>query len=238
MTPDADFGAGDARKPQRLEDILKALQSWHPHTMPPVGPSLGPIAGHGVSGGSPTFSGTAPEPAVTITGYALGWRQWSVVSIRSDLRLMSFGDTIWPPRAPLRAECRMRKLRRRQHVPPELGCGCGIYAMKRPILFGATFIQSLMGPQTHPVVALVTGKAAWVTGKVALWGRTQECDYGFRAQYAYPQVLWSAGLTQDKRVALGNAYGVEVYQIDDALLQTMAWQAMADAEDWLSTQDP
>ncbi len=218
MTPDADFAAGDARKPKRLEDILKALQSWHPHTMPHVGPSLGPIFGGGApSGGSPTFSGTAPEPAVTIIGYALGWRQWSVVSTMRGLRLMSFGDTIWPPRAPLRAECRAMNAQRRQHVPPELGCRCGIYAMKRPILSGLrlALVQSFMGPETHPVVA-------WVTGKVALWGRTQECDYGFRAQCAYPQVLWSGALTEDQRVALGNAYGIEVYQIDDTLLQAMA----------------
>lgn len=246
MTPDADFGAGDARKPQRLEDILKALQSWPPHTMPPVGPNLGPNFVYGApSGGSPTFSETAPEPAVTITGYALGWRVWSVVSTVKGVRLMSFGDTIWPPRTPLRAECRTLSAQTRQHVPPEPGCSCGIYAMKRPLLHGATFVpgltvfpgvsfvpaatfvRSFMGLEMHPVVG-------WVTGKVALWGRTLESDFGFRAQYAYPQVLWSGALAKDKRVALGNAYGVEVYEIDDTVVQ-----AMADADwDWLITQEP
>ena len=61
----------------------------------------------------------------------------------------------------------------------------------------------------------------WVVGKVALWGRVLEFTDGFRAQYAYPYVLWSAGLTTGERIALGDAYGVEVYELDGDVLKTM-----------------
>lgn len=45
-------------------------------------------------------------------------------------------------------------------------------------------------------------------GKVALWGRTIECEHGYRAEFAYPERVVT--VTTDSAVApiIARAYGV------------------------------
>jgi hypothetical protein len=113
-------------------------------------------------------------------------------------------------------------------------CSCGIYALKEAGLltaFGPGFLFGALaafgGVQTPTRRARVRRQGSnelvsWTVGKVALWGRVLEYTGGFRAQYGYPYVLWSVSLTKDERIALGDAYGVEVYQLDGDVLKTIA----------------
>jgi hypothetical protein len=109
----------------------------------------------------------APRPD-TLTDPILAWRTWTLCGSRDggDLRLLPlFGDRRpWPARTPARASC----TRRGRHAVPGLGCTCGWYAM-------------------HDHGPLRRSRDPAVLGTVALWGRVVEHDFGFRAEYAYPQ---------------------------------------------------
>ena len=71
-------------------------------------------------------------------------------------RLFSYGETIWQPGQPLKAECRADGPKK--HGSPEPMCGCGIYGTKKP------------------------QKGSWI--KIALSGIVIEHEHGYRAQYA------------------------------------------------------
>jgi hypothetical protein len=116
----------------------------------------------------------------------VGWRTWLVVCEGEGFRLRSVVfDTLWLQRTELVASCLRGALsqwrRRREHVPPVCGCGCGIYAAKEPedaasYLEGRSWADAL---STHRVI-----------GTVSLWGRVIECARGWRASRAYPKTIY------------------------------------------------
>jgi hypothetical protein len=61
-------------------------------------------------------------------------------------------------------------------VAPLAECGCGFYAFK-----------------TLPYLVewLEHREPSIVTGEVYLWGKIVDCQYGYRAQYAYPKLFYS-----------------------------------------------
>lgn len=84
-----------------------------------------------------------------------------------------------------------------------------------------------------------------VLGRVALWGRVKEHHSGYRAEYAYPQVLYTHPLLDEKRVkATADRYGIETCPMPQALsarldpiLEAMqeqqrerAWEALYESE--------
>lgn len=71
-------------------------------------------------------------------------------------------------------EGRKRDRLRRNHRPPELSCGCGIYAAK-------------MGRQDYAKQFVTQRESAW--GEVYLWGKVQDYSEGYRAEFAYPKSL-------------------------------------------------
>lgn len=212
MTPIAGSPDWNARRRKALADSLLAdfLKALKKPPSRPLSPPLGSIPT-----GVPVIPPRAAEPPAAMTGYVLAWRQWGVVSHRGGtLRLTALTQrAIWPPRGRLVAECPAGQVQ--QHLPPEPGCSCGIYAVKN----GSEFHPHML--RSNIVWRGSAESVPWVVGKVALWGRVLEFTDGFRAQYAYPYVLWSAGLTAGERIALGDAYGVEVYELDGDVLKTM-----------------
>jgi hypothetical protein len=58
----------------------------------------------------------------------------------------------------------------RLHPSPSLECTCGLHG-------------------THGVDLLRRTRCPAVLGRVALWGRVIEHDHGYRAQFAYPQLV-------------------------------------------------
>lgn len=213
MTPAPGSPDWDAREKRDLADSLLAdfLKALKMPPYQPVPPRLGSI-----SISAPVIPPRASEPSAAMTGYVLAWRQWGIVSHPGrTFRLTALTQrAIWPPRARLVAECPDRQSQ--PHLPPEPMCSCGIYAAKN----GSGFHPHLL--RATRMLRWSTGSVPWVVGKVALWGRVLEYTDGFRAQYAYPYVLWSTGLTEGERITLGDAYGVEVYEIDGDVLRMMA----------------
>jgi hypothetical protein len=113
-----------------------------------------------------------PSPGRSSTPLAIepiiGWRTWSIgwngdgVYLASPLQAYD-----WKPMQPNRARCRSHFGRQL----PNLGCGCGLYAVSRlerlPTAFGSSF-------------------SVGAVGSVAMWGRVVEHTAGYRGQLAYP----------------------------------------------------
>jgi hypothetical protein len=142
------------------------------------------------------------------------WRVWRVVGHGTQLTLASIVKrTLWPPCEPLAAECLrptrlLDWLRRRQpHPAPAPSCECGIYA-------GTLDVVRRYLTDTLP------DARARVIGRVALWGTVVECEWGYRASYAYPLALWVPvpGRGRTWSGAESVAAGLERYRVPVRLL--------------------
>jgi len=128
---------------------------------------------------------TIPDYISPITGYRV-WR-WDRAGLRS------LNGEPWRPGEPLEAGCRvsdfagLRGRANATHSPhhvPQINCTCGIYASKSlEHLRECGYERS----QIH--------------GEVSLWGTVVEHQRGWRAQYAYPKVLFLAPSTLPFTVA-------------------------------------
>jgi hypothetical protein len=100
-----------------------------------------------------------------------GWRAWRLVRLPDGgfgLGSLFSPQERWRPRAATRAVCAAEAP---YHLAPAEGCRCGYYAYAGPgRLAGAS-------------------RRASVIGAVALWGSVIAHDFGYRAEYAYPQRL-------------------------------------------------
>lgn len=100
----------------------------------------------------------------------VAWRTWSLTG-RSDgssllLRPVAGRSRPWRPMHPVEAGCKHTRL----HASPNLDCTCGLHG-------------------THGLDILRRTRCPAVLGRVALWGRVIEHDHGYRAQFAYPQLV-------------------------------------------------
>lgn len=109
----------------------------------------------------------------------IGWRVWQW----EGAGLRSLNGEPWQTSEPLRAGCRVshigiRGVRARAaatpHDAPEFKCTCGIYASK-----SLPHLRNLL-PEEY----------GGIYGKVSLWGSVVEHEDGFRAEFAYPKVLY------------------------------------------------
>ena len=149
-----------------------------------------------------------------------GWRAWSVseelpaYGVPPKLYSVSWGY-YWAPRKKAEAECakpypcsepKIVKDRRtgeeHEHVigVPGEHCSCGFYSAK-------TFehLQS-MGYHAY---SEGTGRFT-VVGKLANWGKVIEGSQGWRAQYAYPVMLYVPLEASHLALPLKEGYGVSV----------------------------
>ena len=112
---------------------------------------------------SPRLSG----PPLSIEP-VIGWRTWSIELKGDGVCLTSpMQDYEWQPMQPNRARCRSHFGRQL----PNLGCGCGFYAVLH--------LQRLP-------MAVASGFSIGAVGSVAMWGRVVEHTAGYRGQLAYP----------------------------------------------------
>jgi len=106
---------------------------------------------------------TSVEPIVA-------WRTWAFTGRRdgSDLLLRPVAGRSrpWRPMQTAEAVCKHTRM----HASPNVGCTCGLHG-------------------THGIDILRRTRCPAVLGRVALWGRVIEHDFGYRAQYAYPQLV-------------------------------------------------
>ena len=124
-----------------------------------------------------------PDLAEPITG----WRAWLVVDTLPALRLHSIArDVVWQPGQAVTARCQPHSRlipvpRQRAHEVPEPACGCGVYGLRSPRQ--ATNV-------IDPYARLGWRVRHRVVGRVSLWGRVVESQYGWRAEHAYPASLF------------------------------------------------
>ena len=101
-------------------------------------------------------------------GYISGWRSWQILATKDSFSLQSLQNrAIWPPYEKIVAECRAHP---EQPIPHNEArrCFAGLYATKVPLS------NSYLGS---------------ITGKVKLWGRYDEGEIGYRAEFAYPETF-------------------------------------------------
>lgn len=153
--------------------------------------------------------GGAPDYATPV----IGWRVWLVVEREGGCRLRSVTyRNAWLPRKGFVAECHSPSAYREPHAVPAETCGCGVHAARSPGL-AVLYLE-----QGRGACIVVTG----VIGRVALWGAVVDCEWGWRAEMAYPAHLylpagWSPRLTPMGATSVARAlgaYGVPVEVID------------------------
>ena len=100
----------------------------------------------------------------------------------------------WQPR--IRGEARCNVTSHHQAIPVT-ECSCGFYAYKTE---GGVATSGYFDP----------GDGLSVAGRVALWGKVIEHETGFRAVFAYPQLLYLRGQAADELVrCVADRYAIE-----------------------------
>ena len=119
----------------------------------------------------------------------VGYRVWAL----RESKLSSYAvDNFWIPKKANAAQCRgyehikfwgshniqsgPKLIPHASQVAPLAECGCGFYAFK-------TLVDL--------VEWLEDRESSIVLGEVYLWGKIVDCQYGYRAQYAYPKGFYS-----------------------------------------------
>jgi hypothetical protein len=126
-----------------------------------------------------------------------GFRKWVI----RDGDLRSLNGVPWPHREPLVAMCADGIERQIPHDAPVRGCTCGHYAAKSLALLADAGYA-------------LTREQDMAFGSVKLWGRIVPHARGYRAQFAYPELV----IVRDPLVArlIERHYGCEVMLADDA----------------------
>jgi hypothetical protein len=174
----------------------------------------------------------AVEPVV-------GWRCWRLCDSSDGFALVSACRPVrWEPGRPLEASCEA------DHAPPRIGCACGIYAAGEPRLPHTYLPPHVKAADRIRTQAILGYDVVMAVGLVALWGQVLECDWGWRAQLAYPRSLylptgirhfqrWQGGVEiyESERLAaeLSSIYGVPVCVTGSLKPEALARAARAQA---------
>jgi hypothetical protein len=157
----------------------------------------------------------APDYAAPL----VGWRGWLALSVEDELRLCSpIYSTVWLPREATSAVCQLRERPLglpvlRNHAAPDEGCRCGLYASASPQT-AASFISAPFLSGRDPDLR------QRVFGRVSLWGRVVVYERGWRAELAYPALLYVPILTGgiDRHHPTGEAPSLPAEKVTEALL--------------------
>lgn len=140
----------------------------------------------------------------------IGWRMWNTTGdpVAGTTHLASAMSTVWPHHTKLTAihldsiwrYVPGQQTRALWHESPcESPCrrspGCGIYCFKS---------DEMLLTQVR-----INGPRPVIVGRVALWGRVAEHQWGYRGQFAYPVSLhYAFNLSTPDAVALAASYGI------------------------------
>lgn len=129
----------------------------------------------------------------------IAYRAWGVVN--GLLSSVATSSQSWPRLRPFHAVCAKQERGIEAHEAPDEGCMCGIYAMRT--------VEALVDTLHYRPMIL---------GRIALWGNVVVHEDGYRAEYAYPQLLFY-GPTMDREIVSPVAanYGCEAAPMPDDL---------------------
>lgn len=132
-------------------------------------------------------------PAQSLHEPIIAYRAWRI----AESRLVSCTcDCVWQPRERMDAHCNHKGAMHEARAPV-WECSCGFYAYKTDAALTASEYLGVAGGFT-------------VGGRVALWGRVIDHELGYRAERAYPQVLYLRGDRLDDLIKrLADCYAVE-----------------------------
>ena len=127
---------------------------------------------------APVVVPDAVEPVV-------GWRCWRVADEPDGLVLLSAHHSLrWAPGWPAEASCAA------PHASPAAGCGCGLYAARDPELAVAYLPPHIKETLRARQPEILGYDVVMAIGRVSLWGRVVEAEWGWRAERAYPTELY------------------------------------------------
>ncbi len=120
----------------------------------------------------------AVEPVV-------GWRCWRVADEADGLVLLSAHHSLrWTPGWPAEASCPV------PHASPAAGCRCGLYAARDPELAVAYLPPHIKETLRARQPEILGYDVVMAIGRVSLWGRVVEAEWGWRAERGYPTELY------------------------------------------------
>jgi len=133
--------------------------------------------------------------APDLLGPLRGWRAWTVRRTDDGWRLASIHyREVWPAGNELAAWCfrsthlaAVQGIGHERHLAPVAGCHCGIYGADGREHAAEYLIPEHAGWETMYTASTYLHR---VLGQIDLWGRTVECEHGYRASYGYPARLW------------------------------------------------
>jgi hypothetical protein len=130
----------------------------------------------------------------------IGWRAWYLRHREGRLVLQSMNGggvtrktPFWPARRRMVARCQDGPA---PHTPPGEVCTCGLYAV--------TSLERLRDDWSYG------GTDEFAVGTVALWGDVVVADWGYRAQYGYPQMLLIPHIRWEQGRDVARDYGIAV----------------------------
>lgn len=133
------------------------------------------------------------EPIVAV-------RVWNIATVGGMpyLRSTFKSEFVWPYRKP---------------IEQDVMANMGIHAIKRGNKMDAASMSYAgyiaYGGQPYSLESLIASYRAEVMGEVYLWGKVQEMEWGYLAEFAYPKRLWVAPQTDViTLMQLEDEYGV------------------------------
>lgn len=139
--------------------------------------------------------------APDLVGCVEGWRAWSVdaeppaYGTAPKLRSATY-DYVWTPRVKARASCRACTADEGPMCVPGEHCTCGFYSAKS--------LEHLRTMGYH----LYDGDRVCVVGQLACWGKVIEGSQGWRAEYAYPTIIYVPFEAYRLAKPISEAFGV------------------------------
>jgi hypothetical protein len=170
----------------------------------------------------PTRSGRYPRRVAVPDAVepVVGWRCWRVADGSDGLVLMSAHHPMrWAPGWAAEASCSA------PHAVPHENCSCGIYAARDPGRAVAYLPPHLKATLRARQPEILGYDVVMALGRVDLWGKVVEAEWGWRAERGYPRELFlPAGVRHYRRspsrvavldaaavsAALAELYGVPV----------------------------